>query len=60
MFDASRVATRLRRGALRGYEFALYAMLLALAAGVLLALPGEEEEPAYCGKAQSRAVVMSR
>ena len=62
MTALSRFAWRLRRGLLRAYEFALYAMLLALAAGVVLAVApaAGQGDDGYCGNSQNSAAVVTR
>jgi hypothetical protein len=62
MTKFSRFAWRLRRRALRGYEIALYGLLVAMA--LATALPAAsfetEEAPAQCGNIQSSPTVMTR
>jgi hypothetical protein len=61
MTEFERIALRLRQRALQCYEYLLYAMLLALAAGVVLtAAAAARDDPAQCGNIQSSAPVMSR
>jgi len=67
MTDTERLFLRLRRRALQCYEVLLYAMLLALAGGVLLVTSpsaaqddGHTGDPAQCGNIQSSATVITR
>ena len=63
MSAASRFAFRLRQRALRWYEIALCAALLAMALALVSpssASGAEEEEAVQCGNIQSSTVVMQR
>jgi hypothetical protein len=59
MTDWSRISWRLRRRILLGYEYALYALLVAMALAV--ALPAEaDDEALHCGNTRSSASVITR
>jgi hypothetical protein len=60
--SSSRFALRLRRSVLRGYELALYALLLAMVLGVVLPpAPHEKDDDALqCGNIQSSPRVITR
>jgi hypothetical protein len=61
MTDLERIALRLRQRALQCYEYLLFAMLLALATGVVLtAAAAAREDSAQCGNIQSSAPVIKR
>lgn len=62
MIDAHRLLLRLRRRVLQCYDFLLYLMLIALAAGALVpaSSPEARDDPVQCGNIQSSAVVISR
>jgi hypothetical protein len=57
-----RLALRLRRGAVRWYEVALYLLLLAMTLAVLLPSAAQEadDDPVQCGNSQSSPMVMTR
>jgi hypothetical protein len=58
MSHTDRLLLRLRDRFVRGYELLLYAFLLALTFGVVLAAsPAAGEEPAQCGKTHSSSGV---
>jgi len=59
MTATQRLLLRLRRRAVRCYELLLYAMLLALALGVVLAASPAPEE-AHCGRTHSTSGVITR
>ena len=59
MGDGSRFLLRLRQRAVRGYEWLLYALLLALLFGVGLASSTPAEE-VQCGNIQSSPEVITR
>jgi hypothetical protein len=58
MTSIHRFFLRLRRRAVRCYELLLYALLLALAFGVLLAGSPDAADDVQCGKIHSSATVM--
>jgi hypothetical protein len=62
MTDRPRFSLRLRQRVLRCYEVGLYALLIGMAAAVVLptVVSGSEDDAAYCGNAQSSAVVITR
>lgn len=61
MTSTQRFLLRLRERAVRGYELLLYAFLLSLAFGVVLAgSPAAGEEPAQCGNIHSSTGVYTR
>ena len=61
MSDFERFALRLRQRALQCYEVLLYAMLLALAGGVVWTVSSAaQEESAQCGNIHSSAAVITR
>lgn len=61
MTPIQRVLLRLRDRAVRTYELLLYAFLLSLALGVVLAgSPAAGDEPAQCGNTHSSSGVYTR
>ena len=61
MTDHQRLLFRLRQRALQYYEYLLYAMLLALAGGVVLAAsPAAQDDAVQCGNIHSSAAVITR
>jgi hypothetical protein len=62
MSPTDRFFYRLRRRALRTYEFALYGALVALALAVVWPadVPAADDEAVQCGQIQSSTVVMVR
>jgi hypothetical protein len=60
MTSTHRFFLRLRRRAVRCYEMLLYALLLALAFGVVLASSPAGADDVQCGNIQSSTLVISR